>query len=141
PEHDRMLVYGGWVEGPPNDFAKSDELWALQFGTSPTWHHVITTGDYTDARIGGELIRDPHDGSILLVGGEGWEGPVARGDLFRFTESPTPTWSRVVPAGSPSRERFESAVAYDSRRDRFLFFGGESNPLDRLDVDVLTPRP
>jgi hypothetical protein len=140
-DHDRMLVYGGWIEGPPNDFRKSDELWALQFGPSPAWHHVITTGDYTDARIGGGLIRDPHDGSILLVGGAGWEGPAARGDFFRFTESATPTWSRVVHVGSPSQERFASAVAYDSRRDRFLFFGGESHPLDRLDVDILTPRP
>lgn len=140
PDHDRMLVYGGVVELEPRVLAGTDELWALQFGDSTTWRHVIASGDSTDNRYGAALVRDPIDGSILLLGGADSEGPAAPGDVFRFTESPAPTWSRVVPARSPSRVRTRGATAYDPRRNQFMIFGGHTH-LDQLDVDILSMRP
>jgi galactose oxidase-like protein len=141
PERDRMLVYGGVVESAPHIVDLTDEMWALEFGDSTAWHRVIATGDSVGARAGAQLVRDPTDGSMLLFGGVGTTVSPTSGEVFRFVSNPMPTWTRIVPGGVVPRSRVLSSVAYDSRRSRFLLFGGSGTPIDRLDVDAFTPMP
>ena len=134
PVGDRILVYGGQVQLSEREFDPTDELWELDLATL-TWRQPPASGSLPLPHVGHAAQWDAASGSMLIVGG--WVADTTTPFLY---DPVTETWTKLAPAGVPRRPT-RSPIVYDSRRDRYLLFGGGSNAPDERDVDVLTLRP
>jgi hypothetical protein len=114
---DRMLVFGG-------SYTTSTDVWALSLGDSPAWSLVTVVGTPAPARFGHGAILDATRDRMVVFGGLDQLG--SRNDSWALSLSDTPTWSQLVPSGSPPGSRgFHSAI-YDPVRGRMVTFGGYS---------------
>lgn len=98
-----LSTQNGW-----SDRIRSDHRWELR---------VVADAPSRDRSA---VAFDPKRGRVLLFGGQARN--TTHSDLWAYDGS---TWSQVSTAGAlrPS-PRYDSAVAFDVERDRFLVFGG-----------------
>jgi hypothetical protein len=87
-------------------------------------------------------VYDPVRQSMLLFGGMNGNGGLTN-DVWEFTLSGTPTWTRLQTAGSPPSPRSSHVLLFDSRRERLLVFGGADsithNDCWTLDLTAVPP--
>ncbi len=126
PEHDTILLPGGWTNGVRRPNGTYDEFWAFDRPTS-TWRKLPgnqLTSKFSDAPF---VYRSTHKDFILLRHLYGFQfdpaGPNWTG-LGKFTPVTTlegiESWS---PSGS-------AAIGHDPLRDELVVFGGELDAKD-----------
>ncbi len=111
----RLVVYGG-AEAP---YLGSDQAWLFHVDTE-SWE-VASTPSAPPARMSQSMVFDPVRRVSWIFGGGPY--PSATSELWSF-DAAARTWERVTPQGAvPSPRRF-AAMAYDSRHDIVLLWGG-----------------
>jgi hypothetical protein len=132
PVRDRLLIFGGFSGAA---VGVTNEVWALSLGATPMLTQFATSGTPPPARGDGSVIYDPVRDRMVVFGGY---GASFMNDVWALDLSSTPTWSQIVPAGTPPSERHYHSAVYDATRDRMVVFGGYDYTPNLNDVWVLT---
>jgi predicted lipoprotein with Yx(FWY)xxD motif len=106
------VMFGGF------DYVSSTTLGDTWEWNGSTWTRVATTGP--PPRAWCRMAYDSRRGVMVLFGGRHPVGNVNYGDTWEWDGS---TWTQVFPATSPSC-RYYQEMAYDSRRNVTVLFGG-----------------
>ena len=123
---DRMLMFGGSTND--NYYGANNDVWELDLHGTPTWNKVVTLGTPPQARRSGTAIWDPLRNRMVIYGGfdaiSGSDQFLADTWALDFN-SPVPTWSQLVPAGTtPQKRASYNGAVYDLIHDRMIFYGG-----------------
>jgi hypothetical protein len=122
PVRDRMVIFGG--RAIDRDLG---DVWALTLTETPAWSELVPTGTPPSRRAGCAAIYDPLRHRMVVFGGSEIAGPGAwyyLNDVWALTLSDTPTWTRLLPAGTPPMGRTNAVGIFDPTRDRMVVFGG-----------------
>jgi hypothetical protein len=116
PLRDRFVFQGGGSAA-----GRLSDAWALTLGPSPAWSRIAAAGTPPPGREMHTVVYDSARDRLLVFGGivSG-----LRNDVWALTLSGMPTWSEIVPLGTPPARRYQHAAIYDPVRDRMLVFGG-----------------
>jgi hypothetical protein len=125
PQRDRVVLFGGRNTAPQAD------TWELGFSGSLTWRQLMPTGTPPSARIDHAAIYDPLRHRMILFGGTDASGQPLN-DVWALALSGTPTWTKLLPTGTPPAARGAAVVVYDATRDRLVVFGGYDALLNAL---------
>ncbi|TMQ48664.1 MAG: hypothetical protein E6K71_06845, partial [Candidatus Eisenbacteria bacterium] len=116
-ESDRVILFGGWSYGN----AVFNDTWAYDFNTN-TWNEVSPKSSPL-ARSLHVMAYDSESDRVILFGGySSCCLGITLGDTWAYDFN-TNTWTAMNPAVAPG-PRESSAMAYDSRSDRVILFGG-----------------
>ena len=107
---DRMLISG-------DDIYQSRGVWALPLRDPTRWQQLIGPGEYM---IHHWAVYDPIRDRMVASG----ENYNTLGDARALHLGVEPFWENFTPPSDIPDARVEHSGAYDSRRDRFLMFGG-----------------
>lgn len=147
PVRDRMLVFGGeiYLERDPDDGDDEvfffSEVWALSLSTN-TWSLVSAEAPQA-GRANASAFYEPGRDRMIVLGGADDYDP--REDVWALSLGGVPHWTQLAPSGPGPEKRYDSAIAYDSARNRVIVFGGEisgvglSNDLFELALEGATP--
>ena len=113
---DRIILFGGGTADYPYF---SDETWSYDVDTN-TWTNLSSFAAPA-ARIYHAIAFDVLSDRVVLFGGFSTELR-ATNDTWAY-EYNTNTWTNLSPTVSPY-PRTDHAMAYDSRADRIILFGG-----------------
>ena len=116
PVRDRMLVFGGSVEGAPRN-----GTWALALGSNPKWSLLRTTTP-PPPREGQAAVYDPVRDRLVIIGGR-TRGTLLN-DVWALSLGDTSIWTQLSPTGDPPAGRTEFAAIYDAVGDRIVLCGG-----------------
>jgi len=119
PVRDRMIVFAG-----SDGFAVQNDVWALSLSGTPTWTQLTPLGTPPAGRIWQSAVYDPIADALVVFGGSLEFGEA--NDLWQLSFIGTPTWTQVVPAGTPPPARREAGTVYDTINNRMLIFSGAS---------------
>ena len=75
------------------------------------------------ARAASRAVWDPLRDRMLVFGGYDFN---ALNDLWSYSPRPTPSWTRLTPAGTPPQGRSGGGLTYDAVHDRLIVFGGHT---------------
>jgi Kelch motif protein/galactose oxidase-like protein len=132
-KRDRLVVYGGaLLPSPPHyGYVPFDEVWTLSLGERATWTRLSTAGQAPTAGTGA-AIYDPVRDRLLVYASGVWALPFGVAGALQWQQISSP--SDTVHVRTPRAQR--AVVAYDSRRDRMVVFGGGSST--PIDLEVYT---
>lgn len=117
PACDEMVIFGGGSTGPLND------AWSLSFGGGGAWVRLNPPGTPPASRLRPAAGFDATRGRLVFYGGEGPGGDLS--DAWALTLCPdSPQWVQLAPSGTVPQARSGMPGAYDTFRDRLVFFGG-----------------
>ncbi|HEV8128388.1 MAG TPA: kelch repeat-containing protein [Candidatus Eisenbacteria bacterium] len=115
PTTNRLVLFGG----ASSSYQNGDGAWLFNVATE-TWEAASTAGGATQ-RTSQSMVYDPIRRVSWMFGGGAYPNP--GNELWSF-DAASATWSRVTPSGPvPSPRRF-GAMAYDSRHDIVMLWGG-----------------
>src|SRR6266571_4518123 len=130
-ESDRVILFGGSSYGN----AVFNDTWAYDFNTN-TWNEVSPKSSPL-ARSYHVTAYDSESDRVILFGGySSCCGGITLGDTGTY-DCNTDTWTAMIPAVAPG-PRESSAMAYDSRSDRVILFGGYGGYNDTWAYDFNT---
>jgi len=129
PARERMLMFGGAYGGV------DQVVWALALSGEPTWTTLAPSGSPPAARQQHSAIYDPLRDRMIVFGGVAPSSYL--NDTWALTLSGTPTWSQLMPTGTPPSGRYGHTAIYDLARDRMLVFGGQDGAGFHNDVWAL----
>lgn len=119
PIRQRMIVYG--------NFAPDGTLggvWALSLSGTPAWTRLDTGARGPGDRSGTRMVYDPLNDRMLVFGGYSWSADSLENEVWALSLTRTPRWVLLAPSGTPPSRQTESAVIFDSKRQRMVVFGG-----------------
>lgn len=120
PDHARLLMFGGQTLA-----GNEAELWSFASGT---WTQLVGSGT-PSARHNATFVHDPTSHRMLLFGGE-TDGAIETADVFSLVDQ---TWSRLLPAGGPSRiATYGRSANWDPAAGRVLSLEGGELTADAL---------
>jgi hypothetical protein len=117
PVRRSVLVHG--AEGDWN------EVWDLSFDSS-TWTQRTPAGTPPPRRQYQAGVYDIQRERLVIFGGV--ESP-RYNDVWALSSGPTPTWTHLLPQGTPPSPRFGAAAVYDPGRQLMFVFGGQYDGL------------
>ncbi len=132
PVRGRMIVFGG----DDADGLDRIDTWALTLLGTEAWQLIAAAGAAPPARRGHCAIYDPVRHRMIIFGG--YDGTSYRSDVWALSLSGTPSWTELVPNGTPPAPRTGHSAVYDPFRDRMVVFGGYDGSTSLADVWVLT---
>ncbi|HYM40391.1 MAG TPA: kelch repeat-containing protein [Thermoplasmata archaeon] len=112
---DRFILFGGAIT--TSGFTNS--TWSYGYATN-TWTNITPVVGPT-ARAGLGMVYDSKADRVILFGG--YAGAAGFSNETWIFDPTNDTWSRRIPPTSPT-SRVWPAMAYDSRADRTILFGG-----------------
>jgi hypothetical protein len=118
PVRERAILFGGLANEDMND------VWALSLNGSPAWTQLNPAGAPPPARDNHPAIYDPVRDRMIVFGGSGPGNNLA--DTWALSLPGTPTWSQILPSGTPPALARHAAI-YDAVGDRMIVFGGLDN--------------
>ncbi len=118
---DGLLVMHSGRHGPAGMQVVDARTWLFDLDEQ-RWS-FITDSDGPGRRVQNQMVYDSHRGRVVLLGGAD-ENQEAQGDVWEWEGA---DWVRVqeAPGASVPPARFAAASAYDLRRRRIVYFGGE----------------
>jgi flagellar hook capping protein FlgD/galactose oxidase-like protein len=119
---DRLVLFG-WSDC--EDLGLDNYALTLDLASFTSWGLLATAGTTPAGRAFHSLIYDPIRDRALLFAGAASSGLV--NDVWELTFSGTPTWTQIVPAGTPPSPRQAPSAIYDPVRDVMLVFGGSTS--------------
>jgi len=129
PARDRMVIMGGG-----NASGNANDVWALSLDDSPTWTSLSPSGTPPAPRRQHVAAYDPVGDRLIVIGGNTGE---LRNDVWALALSGSPTWSALLPSGTPPSGRRGHAAAYDPDAEEIYVFGGYDGAY-RADVHTLS---
>src|SRR5262245_33222301 len=128
PVGDRTIMFGGEQSGILNN-----ETWSLSaYGE---WTQLAPAGTIPATRRDHSAIYDPGRRRMVVFGGA---TPINHNDTYVLSLTGTPTWTQMLPAGTPPPVRLGHTAIYDPLRDRMIVFGGYNAGVFLNDVYELT---
>jgi hypothetical protein len=121
PVTDRMIVFGGYVNG---DLSFLGDLWFRDLSVDGMWAEVTPTGATPAPRAWHNAILDPPGRRMILFGGS---ADSDYNDTWALSLDGDPTWSPLLPAGVPPVPRWDASAIYDPARGQLVVFGGASS--------------
>lgn len=119
PVRDRMVIFGGSEGGMYHD-----DVWGLSLSGDARWTKLDPSGTPPSVRKGHSAVYDPVRDRMLVFGGRSPGGPgEPHNDVWALSLSDSPTWTLIVPEGSPPSARDGHSAIYDPLSDRMLIFG------------------
>jgi galactose oxidase-like protein len=115
PVRDRLILFGG------SDPFRHNDVWSLDLAGTPTWNHLVVNGTPPAARQLHVAIYDPVRDRLVIFGGS---NSSKFNDVWAMSLSGTPTWTQLLPGGTPPSPRDQATAIYDPVRDRMVVFGG-----------------
>ena len=128
-KRDRLVISHGFTTA-----GRFDDTWAFSL-TVNQWTNVTPSGTRPLQRCLHHAAYDEANDQFLLFGGcSSGFGKCPQDDLWSFDLN-RQTWTQL-PGGPPARERY--AMAFDSKRERLIIFGGSGANLlnDTWSYDV-----
>lgn len=118
----RVLAYGGSRSGA-NPF--TSEIWEFTLSRPHQWRLVPTAGTPPPPRVSAGVVFDTARRRMIVVGGLNLTQ--AFNDVWALDlNTPVPTWSQILPQGTPPAARGQHGLAYDPVRDRIVLLAGET---------------
>ncbi len=111
----RMVIFGGGAMGYLND------VWALTLAGFPVWTELGSQSPAPRPRRLHSAVYDPVRDRMIVFGG--FDGGYYN-DVWALSFTSLPTWTQIVPAGTPPTPRADFAMVYDPVGDRVIVFGG-----------------
>jgi hypothetical protein len=96
-------------------------VWALSLAGTPTWTQLTPSGAGPSARSCATAVYDVARKRMVVFGGS---DPAFRNDAWALTLTDPPTWTQLLPSGTPPAGREAHSAIYDGARDRMVVFGG-----------------
>lgn len=132
----RMVVAGGGLVMRGGNRAQLLGLGTFIYDGSQ-W--VTTAGNLPDTVWKTPMVYVPGREEMYIYGGEVSNNLTVSAQVWKLTLSGTPTWSVLTTAAPPGRRALH-ACAYDSVRQRIVFFGGQDqNGVKLNDTWLLNP--
>ncbi|MEZ4270845.1 MAG: hypothetical protein R3C68_05255 [Myxococcota bacterium] len=137
-----VVMFGGTGVDCSHPEGLCDETWEWN---GQDWSKRLpadVTGDGSpNARIDSQFVYDSHRNQLLLIGGDnefdGCDGAPSCGDvMWRWDGSDWTQRLNTRRALPLSGARSDPGLAYDQRRDNFVFFGGRINGISPLHEDI-----
>ena len=125
-ESDRIVLFGGSDNGA---VTRPAETWTYDLDSN-AWTNMAPATQPGLRRSSAMAYDSLHD-RIIMFGGWGGSGGVPPDTLIADTwayDLNANTWTNMAPAGAPS-PRQDYGMAYDSRNDRVILFGGDGGAL------------
>jgi hypothetical protein len=119
PVRDRMIVFGG-----PSGMAATNEVWVLSLSGTPTWSQLTLAGAAPPGRSAHTAVYDPVSDRMVIFGGTIESNRF--NDVWALSLGDTPTWTNLLPAGTPPSARYGAKALFDPVRNRMVVFGGEA---------------
>lgn len=116
---DRVILFGGIHAG--GGFSR--ETWAYNLGADVWENRTRPTGP--PALTFPAMAYDSLTGRVVLFGGVPFEGPQASNETWLYDSSAN-IWTNATQRAAPPA-RSAAGLAYDSRADRFILFGGSGS--------------
>jgi hypothetical protein len=118
-----------------------NEVWALALTATPAWTPLNVAGSPPGDRHSPHWGYDPARNRMLIFGGYGRHHPgdeyAYLNDVWELSLGGTPTWTELLPSGTPPTGRLAGVSAYDLLRQRFVGFGGVVGlPVDTWVLDL-----
>ena len=126
---DRVVLFGGHVEGTGDSWINHNETWSYDFNTN-TWANM-TPALAPPAMCSGTMTYDSESDLIVLFGGWSDDGIW---DLISETwtyDFDTNTWTNVTQSVQPMARAW-SKMTYDSESDNIVLFGGFETETDGI---------
>ena len=117
PGTNKVLLFGGYY---PYEFL--NDTWAYDVSTN-RWTDLKPAGDVTAMR-GMSMAYDPVTKKVILFGGYSDNGML---DGTWAYDSAKNEWTELHPSGDLPIARCGAEMVYDSRVDKMILFGGESD--------------
>jgi hypothetical protein len=126
PQIDRVLLFCGYDElvsayawRPEMENMKARDEWAYDVGANRLEPWTVVP-----AVIYQQAVYDSQSQALIAVGPQN----------TRVYNAATRTWEKTNPAEEPRRDRYWADLAYDSRSDRIILFGGFADGPDLQDT-------
>jgi len=122
-----VLLFGGYCNTPPPDYSDCNDTWEFSHGQ---WKELFPA-HAPSPRESGVMAYDPRDGYVVLFGGlntQTYAEPLS--DTWKFVGG---QWTQLAPASSPPA-RYLSQMAFDSKDNYLLLFGGSNTAVELRDT-------
>lgn len=116
PIRDRLVTFGGSGYG-----GASDEVWGFELTGIPRWVKLLPSGTPPSARAYHTAVYDSLADRMIVFGGN--DG-TSKNDVWALSFAGNPTWSQLLPSGTPPTTRDWHSAVVDRARNRMLVFGG-----------------
>ncbi|MGE5178137.1 MAG: kelch repeat-containing protein [Bacteroidota bacterium] len=116
PNVHRMVIFGGASAG----YGTGDTAWLFDV-TTELWEPA-TTASSPPARMGQSMVFDPLRRVTYMFGG-GSPFPTPGNEMWAFDASAR-VWQQLIPQNTPPPVRQTGALAYDSKHDIVMLWGG-----------------
>jgi hypothetical protein len=127
-ESDRTILYAGFVS---NENFSPQETWSFDMRTV-TWAKMKNQGPPN--RYGHSMVYDSESDRIIVFGGWSFAENVGTNDTWAYDYN-TDTWTEIESAVKPPGRNFQ-AMAYDSKADRVIMWGGDTGGVNDTSVWV-----
>jgi hypothetical protein len=126
---ERLWLFGGNASEESTAYAPLDDLWDFDPTTS-TWTEHTTTGELPAPRLQHGMLYDPERDRLVVYGGSDesafgpsavYSRPLWALDLETFS------WILIDPGDIGPGGRFWVSLAYDTKEDGYLLFGGHDD--------------
>jgi len=139
--HQRYIVFGGEWGTLYGGYQLFNEVWTLTLGATPVWSQLTVAGSPPGERHSPQFGYDAARNRMLIFGGYGRHYPgdpyAYLNDVWQLSLDDPPTWTELLPTGTPPPGRLAGAAVYDDFRQRFVGFGGTVGlPVDTWELDL-----
>ena len=139
--HQRYIVFGGEWGTLYGGYQLFNEVWTLTLGATPAWSQLSVQGSPPGERHSPQFGYDAARNRLLVFGGYGRHYPgdpyAYLNDVWQLSLDDPPTWTELLPTGTPPPGRLAGAAVYDDFRQRFVGFGGTvGQPVDTWELDL-----
>ena len=125
-ESDRTILYAGFIS---NENYAPQDTWSFDM-EALTWTKMKTQGP--PDRYGHSMVYDSESDRIILFGGWSFAENVGTNDTWAYDYN-SDTWTVIPSAVKPPGRNFQS-MAYDSKADRVIMWGGDTGALNDTSV-------
>lgn len=115
----RLVIHGG-----QSGLVFRNDVWALALGGSPAWTQITPVGGPPPLRSRHTAVYDTVRDRMVVFGGT--DGVDSWNDTWALAFAGTPSWSELLPSGTPPTARFGHKAIYDAPRDRMVVHGGNT---------------
>jgi N-acetylneuraminic acid mutarotase len=120
-ESDRVILFGAIPFGENWKTSNMSQTWAYDYNTD-TWTKMA---DGPVKHLGARIAYDTQSDRVILFGGLNPSSYFVYDDTWAYDFN-SDTWTEMKPSTSPPGTNYQ-ALAYDSKADRVLMYGGSDN--------------
>jgi hypothetical protein len=121
PVNDRFVIFGGLNFSAGTNVM--NEVWSLSLAGTPTWTQ-LSPGAGPSGRSSATASYDAARHRMLVFGGFNYDFNNFKNDVWALSLDGAPSWTPILPAGTPPAGRYRAIAVVDPLHDRFVVHGG-----------------